>query len=55
MDSKFGKQTIGCGVTSCRFNQQGCECSLERIEVRPNCDCHTVDCHESLCGSYSSK
>ena len=53
--SKCGKQTIGCGVTSCRFNSRGAECELERIEVRPNCDCHTGDCRESLCGSYAAK
>ena len=55
MDGKCGNQTIGCEVTSCRFNKQGCECGLNRIDVKPNCDCHTGDCRESLCGSYSAK
>ena len=55
MDSKCGHQTIGCEVTSCRFNSQGSMCNLYRIEVKPCCDCHTGDTQESLCGSYSAK
>jgi hypothetical protein len=55
MDSKSGNQTIGCEVTSCRFNRQGCECNLDRIQIKPCCDCHTGDKHESLCGSYVAK
>ena len=55
MDGKIGKQTIGCEVTSCRFNKQGCDCELNRIEIKPKCDCHSGDCNESLCGSYSAK
>lgn len=46
-------QTIHCSVSSCRYNkadQQMCE--LESIEVRPNCDCHSGACDESMCGSY---
>lgn len=55
MNDNCGKQTIGCEVTSCRFNKRGSECDLERIEVKPRCDCHTGDCDESQCGSYSAK
>ncbi len=55
MNGKTGKQTIGCEVTSCRFNEQGCNCELDRIEVKPKCDCHTGECTESLCGSYCAK
>ena len=55
MDSKSGHQTIGCEVTSCRFNKQGCECNLDRIEIKPCSDCHTGDKRESLCGSYIAK
>ena len=55
MNGKTGKQTIGCEVTSCRFNEQGCDCELDRIEVKPKCDCHSGDCSESECGSYSAK
>lgn len=51
-----GHQEIGCEVTSCRFNKQGCACELNRIEVKPCCDCHTGnDRDESHCGSYIAK
>ena len=43
MNGKTGKQTIGCGVTSCRFNDQGCDCELDRIEVKAKCVCHSGD------------
>ncbi len=56
MESKYGKQAIGCEVTSCRYNRQGNECELSRIEVMP---CHGVHdgeaSNESLCGSYRVK
>ncbi len=55
MDGKCGKQTIGCEVTSCRFNSRGCECDLDRIEVKPCCGCHTGKEDESQCGSYVAK
>lgn len=55
MNGKTGKQTIGCEVTSCRFNEQGCDCELDRIEVKPKCDCHSGDCSDTLCGSYIAK
>ena len=55
MDGKNGNQTIGCEVTSCRFNKQGAACDLEKIEVKPSCDCHSGECNESLCGSYIAK
>ena len=53
---KSGKQTIGCRVTSCRYNRGGCDCELSRIEVEPQCGCDTGEpCDESLCGSYKSR
>lgn len=55
MDGKIGKQTIGCEVTSCRFNQQGSVCDLNRVEIKPNCDCHSGECDEAQCGSYVAK
>ena len=55
MNSGKNNKSIGCEVTSCRFNSQGSECGLERIEVRPSCDCHSGDCHEANCGSYAAK
>ena len=55
MDGKNGNQTIGCEVTSCRFNSRGCECDLDRIEEKPCCGCHTGKEDESQCGSYVAK
>ena len=55
MDNQNGKQTIGCEVTSCRHNRQGCGCELSRIEVKPACNCHSGREDESLCGSYCEK
>ena len=55
-ETKAGSQTIGCRVTSCRYNARGCDCQLSRIEVEPKCGCHTGEpCDESLCGSYKAK
>ena len=53
--STVGEQTIGCEVTSCRYNGSGSCCELHRIEVRP---CYGQDStsgqpeDESCCGSY---
>ncbi len=56
MSGKKGNQTISCHVTSCSYNKNGCDCELSRIEVEPQCGCHTGDpCDESLCGSYKQK
>lgn len=55
-ETKAGCQTIGCRVTSCRYNSRGVDCELSRIEVEPQCGCHTGEpCDESLCGSYRAK
>ena len=55
-EMKAGSQTIGCRVTSCRYNMRGTDCELSRIEVEPQCGCHTGEpCDESLCGSYKAK
>ncbi len=55
MNSKCGKQTIGCEVTSCRHNAMGCECDLTRIEVRPAMGNTSGDPCESQCASYKVK
>ncbi|MDO4572366.1 MAG: DUF1540 domain-containing protein [Clostridia bacterium] len=55
MNSEKCNQSIGCEVTSCRFNKQGCKCDLEHIEVKPSCDCHSGECNEANCGSYVAK
>lgn len=55
---KTGTQTIGCSVSSCRYNDGGSYCELSRIEVRPcaGCKSHTGKPEdESLCGSYRSR
>ncbi|MCL2695066.1 MAG: DUF1540 domain-containing protein [Clostridiales bacterium] len=53
--SKGGMQTIGCEVTSCQYNSQGSECSLNSIQVRPSMHNQSEQQNESLCGSYSHK
>ena len=53
--NKSGTQTIGCEVTSCHYNDHGCECNLSDIHVRPAMNNHSGDQNESLCGSYSHK
>ena len=51
-----GKQTIGCSVTSCRYNHSGANCELNRIEVAPRCGCQDGSAEgESCCGSYDAK
>lgn len=51
--ARAGTQTIGCRVTSCRHNSEGCDCLLPKIEVEPMSGGHTGrPCDESLCASY---
>ena len=45
-------QTIHCSVSSCRHHSGTNACQLEAIDVRPNCNCHSGKCDESMCGSY---
>ena len=55
---KIGKQTIGCHVSSCKYNDGSSYCELSQIEVQPCQDCrsHTGrPADESLCGSYCSR
>ncbi len=56
--NETGSQVIGCGVTSCRYNREGSECELHRIEVRPCRGCGANSGKpddESCCGSYSQR
>lgn len=54
--SKSGNQTINCEVTSCRYNDSGSMCDLERISVMPRCGCNNGCAEdESACGSYEQK
>lgn len=53
---KAGTQSIGCRVTSCRYNHDGCDCSLSKIEIEPMSGGHTGQpCDESLCANYVSR
>ena len=57
MENKIGNQTIGCRVTSCRYNGKGSYCELSRVQIEP---CHQKPASgrpedESLCGSYQTK
>ena len=45
-------QTIHCSVATCRHHNAKNVCELESIDVRPNCNCHSGKCDESMCGSY---
>lgn len=56
MSDKTGRQSIGCEVTSCRYNSHGSECDLHSIMIRPcqNC-CSGRAEDETLCGSYEAK
>jgi hypothetical protein len=48
-------QSIGCEVTSCRFNEHGAHCALSKICVRPARNTATGRENESLCGSYEHR
>lgn len=48
-------QTIRCSVSSCCHHSGQNTCQLDAIDVRPNCNCHTGKCDESMCGSYDKK
>lgn len=55
--NKIGCQTIGCRVTSCRYNDGGNYCELARIQVEPCRGKPDTGCaeDESLCGSYAKR
>ena len=60
LNSKFAEetimnQTIHCSVATCRHHNAKNVCELEAIDVRPNCNCHSGKCDESMCGSYAKK
>lgn len=42
---------IGCDVTSCKYNHDGCNCTLNKIQV--GCTCGGDAC--TCCESYSEK
>ncbi|MDL2257540.1 DUF1540 domain-containing protein [Eubacteriales bacterium OttesenSCG-928-K08] len=55
METKLGKQSIGCEVSSCAYHCNNA-CELDRITVRAcqNCTSGHAD-SETLCGSYQTK
>ena len=55
--NKIGCQTIGCRVTSCRYNDGASCCELSRIQVEPCPGRPDTGCaeDESLCGSYAKR
>lgn len=55
MDCNAKKQSIGCEVTSCRYNQRGAKCSLDCITVRPAIGCNSGEENETICASYAHK
>ena len=55
MEGNFMNQTIHCSVSSCRHHSAKNVCELQSIDVRPNCNCHSGTCDESMCGSYDKK
>ena len=52
LEGKIMNQTIHCSVATCRHHNAKNVCELESIDVRPNCNCHSGKCDESMCGSY---
>ena len=55
MEGIIMNQTIHCSVATCRHHNAKNVCELEAIDVRPNCNCHSGKCDESMCGSYDKK
>ena len=55
MEGNDMNQTIHCSVESCRHHGGRNTCQLDAIDVRPNCNCHSGACDESMCGSYDKK
>lgn len=49
---KDGDQKICCTVESCRYNEDGDNCSLEKIKVTPVKGSATGKADESECSSY---
>lgn len=55
LEEMIMNQTIHCSVSTCRHHSAKNVCELESIDVRPNCNCHSGKCDESMCGSYDKK
>lgn len=54
-DKMDTNQKINCTVESCKFNnQEKQKCELKQIIVTPTNNCNTMNCDESMCGSYEN-
>lgn len=42
---------IACDVAKCRYNHNGCNCTLDKIHVGCTCDSESCTC----CESYDEK
>lgn len=45
-------QTIKCNVSSCRYNEDNCMCTLDEIKVGCECGCHPTSARQTVCDSY---
>ena len=52
----MSNQGLNCSVTSCKYNQHGNDCALQKIMVAPciNGSSGQPD-DESMCGSYKHR
>lgn len=53
--NKNGSQTIGCEVSSCRFNDNTQSCNLDSILVSPVRNATSNMPHDSMCASYKEQ
>ncbi len=44
---------VSCGVTDCKFNRGGADCTLDRVHIGTACDCDPEHC--TCCDSYQKK
>ncbi len=45
---------IACDVEKCKYNHNGCNCTLDKIHVGTDCNCDSdkCTCCESFCNKY---
>jgi hypothetical protein len=53
MEQEKINSSIGCGVNECKFNVNGCNCSLSHIHVGNAHDAQPSHC--TCCDSYEEK
>ena len=52
--NQVGCQTVGCRVTSCRYNDKGSYCELSRIQIEPSQRPHDPSCGTVPCRSENA-